>query len=236
MEIIIGIDPGMEWCGFASYVLATQQFGADTWQYHPMPLFDLLQSYQEHGADVLVRLEDTAQMQQPYEKRMMPVYEIVTQIKRCRTVGSILDVMPKLLGEFKILLRKMQNVGMNAGVSRLVFQWCEKWNLPVELVQPSSTSYSKLSAEEIVLLSGITEDAYPKLYPKLVQTSWDHCRDAIGLIVSSSYFKALPQVQMVLGTPGKGLDERQKRILAAIQKSCVTLQLQKNKRRRSMNR
>lgn len=227
-EIICGIDPGMDWCGLASYHLATRQFGADTWQYHPMPLFDVLQGYV--GKPVLIRLEDTAQMQQPYAKRMTPVYEVLNQIKRCRSVAAVLGLLPKLQEEFTRLLRFTQNVGMNAGVSRLIALYCEKLHLPVELVQPSATSNSKLSGEEIFLLSGITAEGYPTLYPKLAQTSWSHCRDGIGLILTSSYFKALPQPQLVLGVPGKGLDAYQKRVLAAAQQGILNQQLRKNKR------
>ena len=222
--VYIGIDPGTHKSGFASYSTVTQRWGDDCGQYTFEQLRLVLSAYQ-HMECVLMRLEDTRKMFQLYAYKMKNLYEIVNHFNQ-RGVAE-------LLKEIKILIRQSNNVGMNAGACWQILYYLKSLHVPFELIVPSSSSLSGLNGIEMSLMSGVTEMAYPTLYAHMLLKSYEHMRDAMGLIVRDVPVKPPDFLQA-----HKPLNAYQQRVQQACAKSILTLQIQKNKvmRRRAARR
>ncbi len=229
-EVIIGIDPGEDKRnGFAAYSLVTQSWTEDLGQYRFFDMLDVLQKYkQEYGDCVLVCLEDTAKMSQLYERNMKSFYKaldalvgIVLQILagNLKLKLAFMDLKAKLVGEVKICIRKSNNVGHNAGISRKVKEYCKRIGLPLDLIQPSASSYSKLTSEEMYALTGIE-----------TLKTYEHQRDAMGLVLSNGVPIKNPIAAAL--TDSRQLSPYQQRVKKAYDKSLLNLQLKKNKQKR----
>lgn len=228
-DIIIGVDPGSaKNNGLASYDLRIKRYGDDCGQY---AFFDLLNALLQYkGKNVLVRLEDTAAMQQLYARRMKPLYDLFSTL----STWTVYQAKGKLLSQVKTLIRISNNVGKNSGISMKIAEYCERIDLPLQLVVPSITSYTKLNPEEMLLLTGITEEEYPVLYKNISKVSWDHLRDALGLLVDE--IPILSQFLFGMPQPDRKLTEYQERIKRAMAKGLLNKSLQQNKKRRARKR
>ncbi len=211
-EVIIGIDPGEDKRnGFAAYSLVTQSWTEDLGQYRFFDMLDVLQKYkQDYGDRVLVCLEDTAKMSQLYARNMQKFYSIVN--------NQVL-IKPDLIKEVKIIVRRANNVGHNAGISRKVKEYCERIELTIDLIQPSASSYSKLTSEEMYALTGIE-----------TLKTYEHQRDAMGLVLSNGVPIKNPIAAAL--TDSRQLSPYQQRVKKAYDKSLLNLQLKKNKQKR----
>ncbi len=235
IDVVIGIDPGANKAnGFSPYDLRRKIWREDIGQYRISYVLSRLAWYAQQPLKVKVILEDTSQMQQLYEKKMQPLYAAFKKLKQATSVSEFCSLSTDALRTCKMSIRISNNVGMNAGFSRVIQEWCLHLGLELELVVPSASSHTKLTAEEFLLVIPISKEQYPELYKNVSKgSSWQHLRDSMALIE-----RYLPKTSPTLLIPGmpfpgeKPLSPYQQSVAASIARGTLNQQLKINKQKR----
>jgi len=214
---IIGIDPGVNKSGFASYSLLRQRWegcGEYTFEWIRM----LLRAAKESSESYLVLIEDTTHnnTSQLYEARMQDFYRALNTLSNSCTQAN----KSKVVAEVRRLVRISNNVGMNAATSRRFQDFAKRLNLPYEAVKPGG-NYAKLLQDEFRVLTGIE-----------TKKSYQNERDARALILAWIPVVAQPQISL----QPTCTDERKKSTEQAILKGWMYQQAKKNKAVRSKRR
>ena len=213
---IIGIDPGVNKSGFASYSLLRQRWeGCGEYTFEWIRV--LLCAAKESSESYLVLIEDTthSNTSQLYEARMQNFYRALNTLSNSCTQANKANVV----AEVRRLVRISNNVGMNAATSKRFQDFAKRLNLPYEAVKPGG-SYGKLLQDEFRVLTGIE-----------TKKSYQNERDARGLILDR-----IPVAQLQISLQPTCTDARKKSTEQTMLKGWMNQQAKKNKANRYKRR
>lgn len=151
---------------------------------------------------------------------MEAFYNAMNQLLPGLAAKALQRVKRLIVSEVHKLERISNNIGMNAEVCQLIYDWCQHLQLDVELITPSSSAYSNLTADEFFTLTGVQ-----------TKKSHQHVRSAAGLILADVPIQN-PLTEALTG-PGE-LSPYQRRVQQAMLKGLLNQQLKKNQRRRRL--